>query len=303
MAITQTAHKSFVSTSRGLRDDIPPMRLYEKAKKLGVWNPADIDFSKDIEDWKNLNPEQQNFALTLLSQFIAGEEAVTLDLLPLMKARSEAGFLEEQMYLTTFVFEEAKHVDFFNLALKSWGGHDDLEQFHTPMYKKLFYEDFPTTMKALYDDPSPANLVRASATYNLAIEGILAETGYHQWYSIMDENNILQGMKQGMRNLQLDESRHIAYGVFLCSTLVSEDDSLFEIIEEVMDGILTFLTESNQEAESRVGAIPFAFNYEEVNAFGLSQYKKRMARIGKARGKTLEEIYKSENALIAADQE
>jgi ribonucleoside-diphosphate reductase beta chain len=29
------------------------MRLFQKAKKLGIWDPADIDFTQDKEDWKN----------------------------------------------------------------------------------------------------------------------------------------------------------------------------------------------------------------------------------------------------------
>ena len=32
----------------------PPMRLYEKAKRLGVWNPADIDLTQDKLDWQRL---------------------------------------------------------------------------------------------------------------------------------------------------------------------------------------------------------------------------------------------------------
>jgi ribonucleoside-diphosphate reductase beta chain len=41
-------HTSFVTLTRGLRRDSLPMRLYEKAKRYGIWNPSDIDFSKDI---------------------------------------------------------------------------------------------------------------------------------------------------------------------------------------------------------------------------------------------------------------
>lgn len=304
MAVAPFTHESFVTTTRGLRRDIPPMRLFEKAKKLGVWNPADLDFSKDANDWKRLNENQHQYVLQLLSQFISGEEAVTLDLLPLIQAVSRGGHLEEEMFLTTFLWEEAKHIDFFDRAMASWeGDFSNLDQYHPEVYKKLFYETLPNRMNALIDDPSPANLVRASTTYNLGIEGILAESGYFAWYSIMDENNILPGMKQGVRNLQLDESRHIAYGVFLLSRLISEDDSLFEIIQEIMDEMLEYLNESSAQTEALVGPIPFSFDYEDVNNFGLGQYQKRMARIEKARGKSLEEIYQSENALIAADLE
>jgi hypothetical protein len=45
---------SFVTTTRGLDRTLPSMRLYERAKRLGVWNPSDIDLSKDKADWANL---------------------------------------------------------------------------------------------------------------------------------------------------------------------------------------------------------------------------------------------------------
>ena len=44
-------HDHFITTSCGLRRESPIMRLYEKAKRLGIWNPSDIDFSQDARDW------------------------------------------------------------------------------------------------------------------------------------------------------------------------------------------------------------------------------------------------------------
>jgi len=35
------------------------MRLYHKAKKLGVWDPRAIDFSQDKLDWQNCTVDQK----------------------------------------------------------------------------------------------------------------------------------------------------------------------------------------------------------------------------------------------------
>jgi ribonucleoside-diphosphate reductase beta chain len=75
-------HTDFATTTRGLHRDLPAMRLYEKAKRLGIWNPSDIDFSRDQTDWISLKDDEKDLVLRLLSMFVAGEEAVTLDLLP-----------------------------------------------------------------------------------------------------------------------------------------------------------------------------------------------------------------------------
>lgn len=85
------------TSSRGLLEDSFPYRLYQKAKRVGTWNPADIDFSQDQKDWQKLNIDQQQDILRVISQFQAGEEAVTLDLLPLMMAVAKEGRLEEEM--------------------------------------------------------------------------------------------------------------------------------------------------------------------------------------------------------------
>ena len=89
------------------------MRLYQKAKRLGTWDPAAIDFTRDRELWRGLNADEQGAILQITSLFQAGEEGVTLDLLPLIMVIAEEGRLEEELFLTTFLFEEGKHVEFF----------------------------------------------------------------------------------------------------------------------------------------------------------------------------------------------
>ncbi len=59
------SHTSFATTTRGLNRDLPPMRLFEKAKKLGIWNPSDIDFSKDKQHWCGM----ENFLTLCMLQY------------------------------------------------------------------------------------------------------------------------------------------------------------------------------------------------------------------------------------------
>ena len=126
---------SFQTTSeRRLDRDSFPMKLWEKAKKYGIWNPAEIDFSQDAKDWQSLNDLEKEYMIRTVSQFQAGEEAVTLDLLPLIMAIAQEGRLEEEMFLTTFLWEEAKHVDGFNLYIDAVLGssREDLHQWLLP---------------------------------------------------------------------------------------------------------------------------------------------------------------------------
>ena len=274
------------------------MRLFEKAKRLGIWNPSDIDFSQDTADWQTLTAEEQDLLCYLLSHFAAGEEAVTLDLLPLILAIANEGRLEEEMYLTTFLVEEAKHVDFFSQALTAiLGDVPDLSSYHGENYRDIFYDALPTALQALRHDPSAASQVRASMTYNMIVEGMLAETGYHAFFTILEERNIMPGIRQGVRLLKQDESRHIAYGIYLLSRLISKDDQLWDVVEETMDTLFLPALGVVGEPFDRYGDdVPFGLEIDTFIDYATNQFNKRIARVEAARGATLSQI-----AAVTAD--
>lgn len=130
------------------------MRLWEKGKRYGIWNPADIDLTQDKADWQKLASDEQDIILRLTALFQAGEEAVTLDLLPLINTIANEGRLEEEIYLTSFLFEEAKHTDFFDRFLREVAGvSGGLAHYHTPNYHTLFYEALPQALRQLRATP------------------------------------------------------------------------------------------------------------------------------------------------------
>lgn len=295
-------HEDFLTAGRGLDRTSPPLRLYERAKTLGIWNPTDIDFSQDAQDWATLTAEEQELLLHLTALFQAGEEAVTLDLLPLIMVTAREGRLEEEMYLTTFLFEEAKHTDFFSRVLRVMAGEAaDLSRFHSSDYRTIFYQALPQTMAALLTDDSAAAQIRASVTYNMIVEGVLAETGYHGYFTVLDQRGILPGVRQGVTLLKQDESRHIAYGIFLISRLLSADPSLWDLVEEELNRLLPAALGVIGELFERYDPVPFDLSPDLFVDFALSQFQKRVERLERARGATLEEIYRVTGRAIDAD--
>ncbi|WP_079509012.1 R2-like ligand-binding oxidase [Mesobacillus jeotgali] len=285
--------RTILTTSkRGLQVDSFPFRLYQKAKKFGIWNPADIDFTQDQKDWEQLNAEQQNDILRLISQFQAGEEAVTLDLLPLIMAIAKEGRLEEEMFLTTFLFEEAKHTEFFRLVLNALGETGDLSDHHTETYKKIFYEILPTTMDRLLTDQSPEAVAEAATVYNMFVEGVLAETGYYSFYQNLETLGLMPGLLKGIGNLKRDESRHIGYGTFLLQRLICEHPHLYEFVEGKMQELTPLAIRLNQEGFRDKDVSTFGNQIEDTMNFTLRQLSVRMEILSRARGKRIEEIYK-----------
>ncbi len=284
-------HTSFATTTRGLDRSLPPMRLYEKAKKLGIWNPSDIDLSKDKADWANFTAEEKDLIWLLLGLFVAGEEAVTLDLLPLIEVVAREGRVEEEMYLTTFLFEEAKHTDFFRRFLDEvCEAPVNLSHYHTDNYKQIFYHALPEALLGLKSDSSPAAQIRASVTYNMVVEGVLAETGYHAFFTMLERNDLLPGLRKGISLLKQDESRHIAYGVYLLSRLVAEHPDEWDNLETHMNTILPLAIGVIGDAFARYEVVPFGLVEDDFIHYAMDQFAHRFERLEKARGQSLDEI-------------
>ncbi|GAB4460480.1 MAG: R2-like ligand-binding oxidase [Anaerolineales bacterium] len=296
-------HTSFATTTRGLDRSLPPMRLYEKAKRLGVWNPSDIDLAKDKSDWAALQPDEKDLILRLLAMFAAGEEAVTLDLLPLIRVVAREGRIEEEMFLTTFLFEEAKHTDFFRRFLDEVAvpspvgrgmsegqGEGDLSRYHTDNYRHIFYDALPAALSTLEADPSPSAQIRASATYNMIVEGVLAETGYHAFFTMLERQDLMPGLRKGISLLKQDESRHIAYGVYLLSRLLARHPEEWDTLEAQMNNLLPFAVGVIGDAFAAYEVVPFGLVEEDFVNYAMSQFTKRFERLEKARGASLEDV-------------
>jgi len=284
-------HQSFATTTRGLDRNLPPIRLYEKAKRLGIWNPSEIDLTKDKTDWSTLKDNEKDLILRLLAMFVAGEEAVTLDLLPLIHVIAKEGRVEEEMFLTTFLFEEAKHTDFFRRFLDDVTGSDvDLSHYHTFNYRQIFYNELPAALSALEADASPSAQVRASVTYNMVVEGILAETGYHAFFTMLKRNDLMPGLRKGISLLKQDESRHIAYGVYLLSRLVAEHPDEWDTLDVQMNALLPFAIGVIGDAFAAYDVVPFGLVEDDFVNYAMSQFSKRFERLEKAKGASLEEI-------------
>jgi ribonucleoside-diphosphate reductase beta chain len=273
-------------TTHGLRHDTLPMRLYHKAKKLGVWDPRDIDLTQDRQDWQKIPDQFKERLLLLILGFQVGEEAVTLDLLPLIMTMAREGRLEEEMFLTTFLWEEAKHTEFFRRVLdEAIQDFGDLQRLRSANQapgnnRDLFGEELPRAMNLLLTDPSPANQARASVMYNMIIEGVLAETGYQSFFKMLSITNSMPGLKQGLRLIQRDESRHIAYGVFLISRLVAADKSLWPIVEDRMNELFARVESDQQRNEAP----------EFLRTYAKQQFQKRLTRIKRALDQSPEQL-------------
>jgi ribonucleoside-diphosphate reductase beta chain len=197
------------------------------------------------------------------------------------------------MFLTTFLFDEAKHTDFFGRFMDEvaeLGVRPDLGFYHGDNYRQLFYQALPSALNALRKDPSPANQIAASVTYNMVVEGVLAETGYQAFFLMLERNDLLPGLRKGISLLKQDESRHIAYGVYLLSRLIAQHPAEWDNLQMQMNALLPAAIGVIGEAFARYKIVPFGLVEEDFVNYAMAQFSKRFERLEKARGRTLEEI-------------
>jgi ribonucleoside-diphosphate reductase beta chain len=144
----------------------------------------------------------------------------------------------------------------------------------------------------LLADASPEALARAAVTYNMIVEGVLAETGYHSYHESLAANGLMPGLCSALVEVKRDESRHIAYGVYLLSRLVAEDAAVWDVIEARMQELFPYalgvVTETFDRYED--GITPFGLELSTFTEYATAQFERRYERIARARGKSLAQI-------------
>ena len=217
--------------------------LYARWER-GNWRATEIDFTQDRIDWhERLTDEQRRGALWLYTLFFHGEDSVTDNLSPYI----DAAPLEEQKYfLTTQQVDEARHAVFFKrfmhevvgAATGRWPAAlratpSQLTWGHRQVFGRL-----DRMADELRRDRSQAQARRAVTLYHLVVEARLAQPGQHMIEGYLEQLDVLPGFREGMRNVSLDEQRHIAFGVKLLADLYREDpepvqDAIVGVIREV----------------------------------------------------------------------
>ena len=287
--MTRTRSGSLVAG--GLNWDSLPLKLFAGGNAK-FWDPADIDFSRDRADWEGLADDERHLATRLCAQFIAGEEAVTEDIQPFMAAMRAEGRLGDEMYLTQFAFEEAKHTQVFRLWLDAVGITEDLHSYldELPAYRQIFYQELPECLNALSTDPSPAAQIRAAVTYNHVVEGMLALTGYFAWHKICVDRGILPGMQELVRRIGDDERRHMAWGTFTCRRHVAADDANWTVFETRMNELVPLALEATEQAFALYDPMPFNMSVAEFVQYSSDKGMRRFGTISSARGRPIGEI-------------
>ena len=315
MTETLQRRTGYATTSkRGIDFQGIPMRLFQKSKAL-AWDPQAIDLSQDRAEWEAMVELERLGVMTTTASFVGGEEAVTLDLLPLVMHVARAGMLEEEIFLTSFLNEEAKHTEFFRRWLNEvTGSRDDLLHLMGPNWQHMFLTELPSAMNALLSDDSPQALATALTTYNIVVEGVLAETGYHYYRQVAEMQGIFSGLLLGIHLIARDESRHLRFGIYMLQRLIADDDSIWPLVQARVEALRPYAMgiqeDSRQQylanARAELGELPddllalVDMISGDNRAFAERAFDSRLAVLARARGQSTTAI---EDAPLEEDLE
>jgi ribonucleoside-diphosphate reductase beta chain len=267
-----------------LRHDSLPMRLYHEAKRLGAWDPRSLDLRRDVDDWARFTVAERDVLLRLTVLFQAAEESMTRDLLPLVMAVVREERLEEQLFLTTFLADEAKHTEFFRRVLDEVCRQSgDLQRYQTPSFRRLFAEQLPVAMRRLLVDPSPTAQAEALVTYSLVGEGVLGDAGYHVFSTALARGDAIPGFREGLRHAQADEGRHMAYGLFLLSRLVAEDREVWSGVSRRMEELLPLTLGIVSEFFEPYDPMPFGLSLDDTVQDAIARFAARWGTLEEAK--------------------
>lgn len=265
------------------------MRLYHEAKQGGAWDPRLLDFTQDGTDWAGLTVVERDALVRLSAMFQAAEESMTRDLLPLLTTVMREDRLEDELFLTTFLADEAKHNEFFRRVLEEVCGQSgDLLRYQSPTFHKLFSEKLPNAMQALLTDGAPAAQAAALVHYTLVGEGVLGEAGYHVFATALDARGLMPGVREGLRRAQADEDRHMAYGLFLLSRLLGEDASIWDAIRQTMDDLIPDTLGIVTEFYDSYDPIPFGLSLNATVEYAMEKFAGRWESLEQARERSKE---------------
>ena len=177
-----------------------------------------------------------------LSSFFIGEQRVTEELGPMMRA---APTEEMKVFLATQIADEARHVRFFDRfydqvgVLESDNLADRLVETSAhlnPAFADLFDGLLGSRVQRLAEEPGDLEaLVEAVTLYHMVIEGMLALTGQHFIIDFNEREGTLPGFVKGFSLVARDEHRHVAFGARFLRDMVAEDPRYKEAMQRALE--------------------------------------------------------------------
>ena len=180
------------------------------------WDATVIDLAGDAVAWPELEPERRQRLTTLLAGFCVAEQAVSEHLAPFTGATTDT--------LVAWVFflqrrDEQRHALLFDRVAAEVLG---LPGANADERRAAAREQVPPGLHELFEVRLPAmaaelaagraSLENGVSLYHMLLEGIVFAAGQRALLEDL-EDDVLPGVREGVRRVDLDERWHIGFGL------------------------------------------------------------------------------------------
>jgi ribonucleoside-diphosphate reductase beta chain len=222
------------------------------------WDPYEIEgLEEDREGLLDYEPTAEEFEelRTAIARFGAGEEAVTEDLMPLALVLED---INDQMFLSSQIYEEGKHTQFFDRYWRNVINPVAEELGHevtNPTDQRYFNDDYialfdktEDAMETLLEDDTVENRVTAYCHYHLTVESVLAQTGYYGFQSVFSDTGSdevaltdfpnADGIVNGIMKIRSDEGRHVGFGMNKVRNYVQSGEVDEQVVQDTLQDLM-----------------------------------------------------------------
>ena len=219
----------------------PRLSTYSQIVAKLQWDPTAIDLASDARAWPELPDERRRRLTTLLSGFRVAEDAVADHLTPFA---DRAEHVDTMMMWIFFLQrrDEDRHASFFDrvaaevLKLPGDTPADRLaaaRELVPAGFLELFDVRLPEMAAALA--AGRTGILDGISLYHMVLEGAVFTAGQR---ALLDdlEDDVLPGVREGVRRVELDERWHVGFGV-RCLTEAADP-------QIILDDVLTRATEA-----------------------------------------------------------
>lgn len=272
---------------RGIENMPSYMDLYRRWESQ-QWAVADLDFTRDRQDWEQAPELERNATLWSHRNFFNGEERVTSTLAPFVWA---APTPEIEIFLSTQMVDEARHTVFFDRWWHEVPGTDakDLEALMKEIrplpnegYDTLFYDRLPSVAQRMASNPKDIDaFIEGVTIYHIVVEATLALTGQRFELESMRERGMMDcGYYRGFTAVARDESRHISFGIKVLQEAVRDNPARFApLIQRTLVECLPMISGTIDPPDPRY-ITEFGHTKDEILEYAMTSLNKRLRAIG-----------------------
>jgi ribonucleoside-diphosphate reductase beta chain len=214
--------------------------MYQKAVRLGTWQPSAVDLGRDKPDVEALDERHRAYLERFAAAFYNAEENVAKLFGPWVMA---APTVWMQAFFSTQLLEEFKHVEFFHRYFGEVFGHRNFRSaLANPVHDTL--RDRSRRILQALDEGEAARtlaLIEGTTHYMCVIEGVQAMTGYGIFHDVFARKGLVPGFAEGYKLIRQDEGRHVGFGLRFLRHYARREPRYAARIREIMEEYLPLI--------------------------------------------------------------